>query len=120
MLLHKFQSAEKELSSTESNGPTISSAAAITKFLTTLIAGISGHNKAIACAYVRSNILPFCPFFTSELKFGPNGIEQNFGLPKLSQKDTILIEKSVHRINELVDSGISEAHKKKEEQACKR
>lgn len=112
--MQKFQNAEKELARTEFGGPVISSATAIAKFLTTLTAGLNGDNKAIASAYVRSNVLPFCRFFTSELQFGPNGVEKNFGLPKVSKREILLVEKSVNLINEYVDIAINEAHKKKE------
>lgn len=112
--MSKFQNSEKELSQTEFGGPVLSSATAIAKFLTTITAGLNGNNKAIASAYVRSNVLPFCRFFTSELQFGPNGVETNFGLPKVSQREILLVEKSVNLINDYVDIAISEAHKQKE------
>ncbi|XP_051169669.1 malate dehydrogenase, mitochondrial-like [Leptopilina boulardi] len=114
LLMSKFQNSEKELSQTEFGGPVLSSATAIAKFLTTITAGLNGNNKAIASAYVRSNVLPFCRFFTSELQFGPNGVETNFGLPKVSQREILLVEKSVNLINDYVDIAISEAHKQKE------
>ncbi|XP_015610347.2 probable malate dehydrogenase, mitochondrial [Cephus cinctus] len=115
MLLRRLRSADKELASTELKGPKISSGAAAAKLIVSLAGGLSGYKNIISCAFVRSNVLPVCRFYASELEFGPNGVQKNYGLPKVSQRELSLIEESIPLINEYVSVAIDNVHSEKEE-----
>lgn len=92
-------------------------AAAVTKFIITLAGGYCGFKNAIASAFVRSNVLPVCRFFATELQFGPKGVEKNFGLPKVSQFEIELIEQSIPLINANVDLALNLMRKKNRSQS---
>lgn len=88
-------------------GPSLSSGTAAAKLLIKLAAGLSGHDHVLTCAYVRSDVLPICRFFTSELELGPGGVKRNLGLPKISAGEVLQIEQAIPLINEHVDMAIA-------------
>ncbi|XP_017760984.1 PREDICTED: malate dehydrogenase-like [Eufriesea mexicana] len=110
MLLQSLRSADKEMANIEFRGPTLSDGAAVAKLILALAGGLSGFKSIVTSAYVRSNVLPICRFFTSELQFGPGGIQKNFGLPKMSATEIILVEQTIPFINEYVIMATKAVH----------
>lgn len=106
-MLQSFQSSDEETRKGPTENPSLSFGTAAAKLLINLAAGLSGHDHVITCAYVRSDVLPICRFFTSELELGPGGIKRNLGLPKLSAKEVLQIEQVIPLINEHVDMAIA-------------
>lgn len=102
MLLQSLRNADKEMATIQSSGPTLSDAAAAAKLILALAGGLNGFKNIISSAYVRSNVLPVCRYFTSELQFGPAGVHKNFGLPKMSQLEIVLLEQAIPFINEYI------------------
>ncbi|XP_011877024.1 PREDICTED: probable malate dehydrogenase, mitochondrial [Vollenhovia emeryi] len=88
-------------------GSSLSSGTAAAGLLLNLAAGLSGHERVVTCAYVRSDVLPVCRFFTSELELGPEGVKRNLGLPKISAGEVHLIEQAIPLINEHVDMAVA-------------
>jgi len=103
---------ETKIESVDDN-PSLSSGTAAAKLIITLATGLCGFEHVITCAYVRSNILPVCRFFTSQLQLGPNGIKKNLGLPKISPMEILLIEQAIPLINEYTDMAITAAQNEK-------
>lgn len=87
--------------------PSLSSGTSAAKLIINLAAGLSGHDHITTCAYVRSDVLPICRFFTSELELGSEGIKRNLGLPKISAAEVLLIEQAIPLINEHVDMAVT-------------
>ena len=102
MLIHQLRSADKYLFQCETKGPTISTGIAAAKFISMLINGLKGQSISIANAYIRADILSSCHYMTSQLKFGPNGVEHNFGIPKVSSREISLIEQAIPMMNKIV------------------
>lgn len=107
-LLQSFRASDKEARTGPlAEGPSLSPGTAAAKLLINLAAGLSGHEHVITCAYVRSDVLPVCRFFTSELELGPGGIKRNLGLPKISAGEVLLIEQAIPLINEHIDMAVA-------------
>lgn len=83
---------------------------AAAKLILALAGGLSGLDNIYACAFVRSNVLLPCRFFTSQLQFGLGGVKENFGLPKVSSVEINMIDRAIPIINEYVQMGINAAH----------
>lgn len=103
MLTEQLRSVDKNLIENESQVPILSHSAAVAKFLSTLINGHHGHDISVANAYVRSNILPSCTYMTTKLKFGPNGVKQNLGLPKMSKYEIHSVEQVIPIMNKMIN-----------------
>ncbi|XP_071572037.1 malate dehydrogenase, mitochondrial [Temnothorax nylanderi] len=107
-LLQSFRAGDEEAGTgLPGEGPSLSSGTAAAKLLIDLAAGLTGHDHVVTCAYVRSDVLPLCRFFTSELELGPGGVKRNLGLPKISVGEVLLIEQAIPLINEHVDMAIA-------------
>ncbi|XP_018354517.1 PREDICTED: malate dehydrogenase, mitochondrial-like isoform X2 [Trachymyrmex septentrionalis] len=106
-LLQSLRASDEEAKTAFDEGPSLSSGTAAAKLIINLAAGLSGCNHVIICAYVRSDVLPVCRFFTSELELGPEGIKRNFGLPKISAAELLMIEQAIPLINEHVDMAVT-------------
>jgi len=104
---------EKTTVESVDDNPSLSSGAAAAKLIITLATGLCGFEHVITCAYVRSNILPVCRFFTSQLQLGPEGVKRNLGLPKISPMEVLLIEQAIPLINEYTDMAITAVQSKK-------
>ncbi|XP_076244971.1 malate dehydrogenase, mitochondrial [Calliopsis andreniformis] len=100
MLLQYFRGADQEVANIESRQMIFSSAAAAARLILALAGGLSGCPNIITSAYVRSNVLPVCKFFTNELQFGTGGVQKNFGLPKMSAPEILMLEQAIPFINE--------------------
>lgn len=108
LLIRELRSADKELSSSSSSykGPSLSSGAAASKFIISLTAALCGRPNVTCSAYVRSDVLPVCRFFSNDLLFGRRGVEKNYGLPKVSPLAVDLIEQSIPHIKNLSEMAI--------------
>ncbi|XP_012061828.1 PREDICTED: uncharacterized protein LOC105625096 [Atta cephalotes] len=115
-LLQSFRASDKETRIAFDEDPSLPSGTAATKLIINLAAGLSGFNHIIICAYVRSDVLPICRFFTSELELGSEGVKRNFGLPKISAAEVLLIERAIPLINEHVDTAVNAVRR---ERMCK-
>merc|ERR1712176_1736021 len=49
-----------------------------------VLAGLSGV-PTTECAYVMSDVMPGCPYFTSKVTFGKAGVEKVHGIGKLNK-----------------------------------
>lgn len=99
-----------KLFETETKGPTLSAGMAAAKFISTVINGMKKQNISITSAYVRSDVLSCCQYMTSEVQFGPKGVQQNFGLPKVSSTEISMIEQAAPVINKIVKTAINFLH----------
>ncbi|XP_003705029.2 malate dehydrogenase [Megachile rotundata] len=109
LLLRSFRNADRELANSGSKG-SLSDAAAAAKLILTLAGGLCGFENIVASAYVRSNVLPVCRFFTSQLQFGTGGVKKNFGLPKMSSSEILLVEQAIPVINDCIEMAAKAVH----------
>ncbi|EZA55020.1 hypothetical protein DMN91_009413 [Ooceraea biroi] len=107
-LLQSFRTGDEATTeSVDDDGPSLSSGTAAAKLIIALASGLCGFEHVITCAYARSNVLPICRFFTSQVQLGPEGIKRNLGLPKISPAEVLLIEQAIPLINEHIDTAIA-------------
>ncbi|XP_076669271.1 malate dehydrogenase, mitochondrial isoform X2 [Andrena cerasifolii] len=105
-MLQSLRGADQQMANINYRGPILSAGAAAAKLILSLAEGLSGFENVITSAYVRSNILPVCRFFTSELQLGAGGVQKNFGLPKMSASEVLMVEQAIPFINQHTDIAI--------------
>ena len=105
-MMQSLRGADRQMANIDYKGPILSAGAAAAKLILSLAGGLSGFENVITSAYVRSNVLPVCRFFTSELQLGTGGVQKNFGLPKMSTSEVLMVERAIPFINEHTDIAI--------------
>lgn len=108
-MIKLFQAAEQEIEYSNIKKLALVDGSAAVKLILAIAGGLSGLDNVYACAFVRSNVLPACRFFTSQLQFGLGGVKENFGLPKISPIEVRMVEQAIPIINEYVQMGIKAA-----------
>jgi len=83
---------------------TLSMAYAGARFALALVRAIKGEQNIIECAYVRSNVTE-ATYFSTPLKLGKNGIEENLGLPKLNAFEQSLLKAAIPELKTNIQKG---------------
>lgn len=83
---------------------TLSMAYAGARFALALVRAINGEKNIIECAYVRSNVTE-ATYFSTPLKIGKNGIEENLGLPKLNAFEQELLKAAIPELKKNIQKG---------------
>lgn len=83
---------------------TLSMAFAGARFAFSLIRAINGEKGIVECAYVLSDITQ-ASYFSTPLLLGPNGIEKNLGLGKLSEFEQQLLAASLPELMKSIKKG---------------
>ncbi|EDV51631.1 uncharacterized protein LOC6545015 [Drosophila erecta] len=86
---------------------TLSMAFAASHFINALIRGIKGSKDqcVVECAYVESDVTE-AQFFATPLVLGPQGIEQNTGLPELDDEERKALDFMLPILKESIEKGI--------------
>ncbi|XP_017051977.1 probable malate dehydrogenase, mitochondrial [Drosophila ficusphila] len=117
-LIHRIQEAGTEVVNAKNGqgSATLSMAYAASNFVNSLIKGIKGSDGEciVECAYVESDVTEAC-FFATPLILGPQGIEENLGLPEMDDKEQESLECMLPILKENIKKGI----KMGEDMACK-
>lgn len=83
---------------------TLSMAYAGARFAFSLLSAMKGKTGVIECAYVKSNETE-ASYFATPLHLGPNGLEKNLGLGKLSAFEKDLVEKAIPELKNNIKKG---------------
>lgn len=83
---------------------TLSMAYAGARFALSLVRAIKGEKNIIECAYVKSNVTE-ATYFSTPLRLGPNGIEENLGLPKLNAYEQSLLKAAMSELKTNIKTG---------------
>ncbi|KAK2720800.1 malate dehydrogenase, mitochondrial-like [Artemia franciscana] len=83
---------------------TLSMAYAGARFTFSLIRALNGEQGIIECAYVRSDVTE-AKYFSTPLLLGPNGIEKNLGLGKLTDFEQSLVAPAVEELKKNIKKG---------------
>merc|ERR1712063_15126 len=59
-----------------------------------VLAGLNG-TPTTECAYVMSDVVADCPYFTSKVTFGKNGVEKVHGIGKLNEYEEKRLQQAV-------------------------
>ncbi|XP_063594611.1 malate dehydrogenase, mitochondrial-like [Penaeus indicus] len=85
---------------------TLSMAFAGARFAFSMIKAINGEQGVVECAYVKSDLTE-ATYFSTPLVLGPNGIEKNLGLGKLSAFEAKLVENAIAELKGSIKKGES-------------
>jgi len=83
---------------------TLSMAFAGARFAFSLIRAIGGEKGVVECAYVLSDVTE-ASYFSTPILLGPNGIEKNLGLGKLSEFEQQLLAASLPELKKSIKKG---------------
>merc|ERR1719277_658249 len=73
-----------------------------------VLAGLNG-TPTTECAYVISDVVKDCPYFTSKVTFGKNGVEQVHGIGKLNSYEEKRLNEACTALKAEIKSGLDYA-----------
>merc|ERR1712039_1033419 len=73
-----------------------------------VLAGLNG-TPTTECAYVMSDLVADCPYFTSKVTFGKNGVEKVHGIGKLNPYEEKRLAEAVAALKAEIKSGVDYA-----------
>jgi len=83
---------------------TLSMAYAGARFTFSLLRAIKGEQGVIECSYVKSDVTE-ATYFATPILLGPNGVEKNLGLGKLSVFEQELLAKALPELKKNIETG---------------
>jgi len=83
---------------------TLSMAYAGARFAFSILRAMKGEQGVIECAYVKSDVTE-ASYFATPLVLGPNGVEKNLGLGKLSAFEQELLQKALPELKKNIETG---------------
>nr|CAD7396336.1 unnamed protein product [Timema cristinae] len=83
----------------------LSCALALVRFTISLIKGIHGEEAVIECAFVKTEKIPGLSFFALPLLFGPEGVQQVFDMPKMSEYEQSLFQEACFELRKSILKG---------------
>jgi len=90
---------------------TLSMAYAGARFTFSLLRAMKGEQGVVECAYVKSDVTE-ATYFATPILLGPNGVEQNLGLGKLTPFEQDLIQKAMPELKTNIKTGEDFVNKK--------
>lgn len=84
---------------------TLSMAYAGARFTFSILEAMNGKQGIVECAYVASNVTE-ASFFATQLKLGPNGIQENLGLGDLSDFEKVKLQEMMPELEDSIKKGI--------------
>nr|CAD7458347.1 unnamed protein product [Timema tahoe] len=91
---------------------TLSMAYAGARFTISLCKALRKESNIVECAYVRSNVTE-AKYFSTPLLLGPNGIQKNLGLGKLSEFEDQLLKAAIPELKKNIQKGEDFVHNTK-------
>lgn len=109
-LMHRVQEAGGEVVDAKKGkgSSTLSMAYAAARLAHAVLAGLSGE-RCPEPAYLKTDILPGVEYFSSEVIFGPKGVEEVQALPKMSKKERAHLDLAVKTLQQDIKEGLAYA-----------
>jgi len=85
---------------------TLSMAKAGADFAIALVRAQKGEKGVVQCAYVESDVVPECQWFSTEVDIGPEGIVKNFGLGEMDEYEKKLLDAAIKELKPSIDEGV--------------
>ncbi|XP_045613453.1 malate dehydrogenase, mitochondrial [Procambarus clarkii] len=83
---------------------TLSMAYAGARFAVSMIRALNGEAGVVECAFIRSNVTE-ATYFSTPLVLGPNGMEKNLGIGKLTPFEAKLVENAITELKASIKKG---------------
>ncbi|XP_020613695.1 malate dehydrogenase, mitochondrial-like [Orbicella faveolata] len=105
-LTDRIQNAGTEVVNAKagSGSATLSMAYAGTKFISSVLAALNGQKNMVECAFIKSDVCD-TGYFASPVELGPNGVETNLGIGKLSAYETKKLEEVIPELKKNIKKG---------------
>jgi len=84
---------------------TLSMAYAGARFMLNALLARDGQTNIRECAYVRSDVVKGCDYFSTPLLLGVDGLEENMGMPELTDYEAKLVEACVPELQASIEDG---------------
>ena len=68
--------------------------------------GLNGEKDVIECSYVESTVVPGLPFFSTQVRLGPTGVEEIMGLGDMSDYEKAGIEAMKAELESSIQKGV--------------
>lgn len=109
-LMHRVQDAGVEVVDAKKGkgSSTLSMAYAAARFAQAVLSGLSGERCAEP-AFLKNDIHPGVEYFSSEVIFGPKGVEEVKAVPKMSAKEKAHLDLAVKTLQEDIREGLAYA-----------
>jgi len=85
---------------------TLSMAKAGADFAIALVRAQKGEKGVVQCAYVESDVVPGCNWFSTEVEIDANGVAKNFGLGEMDDYEKVLLDAAIKELKPSIDEGV--------------
>merc|ERR1712159_611939 len=86
---------------------TLSMAKAGADFAIALVRALDGEKGIVQCAYVESDVVPECKWFSTEVEIGTTGIVKNFGLGELDEYEKQKLAEAIQELIPSIEEGVA-------------
>lgn len=86
---------------------TLSMAYAAARMAESTLLGMQGEPNMYECAFVQSDVVPGCPFFSSRVQLGPEGIAKVNGLGPMNDFEKAAMETMLPELKTQIEKGLA-------------
>merc|ERR1712023_217468 len=86
---------------------TLSMAKAGADFAISLVRAQKGEKGIVQCAYVESDVVPECKWFSTEVEIGVDGVVKNFGLGEMDDYERQKLAEAIEELKPSIEEGVS-------------
>jgi malate dehydrogenase len=86
---------------------TLSMAKAGADFALALVRAQKGEKGVVQCAYVESDVVPECQWFSTEVEIGVDGIVKNFGLGEMDDYEKQKLAEAIEELKPSITEGVA-------------
>merc|ERR1712159_31750 len=107
-LTHRIQNGGTEvvLAKAGAGSATLSMAKAGADFALALVRAQNGEKGVVQCAYVESDVVPECQWFSTEVEIGPEGIIKNYGLGEMDDFEKQKLAEAIEELKPSIVEGV--------------
>jgi len=85
---------------------TLSMAKSGADFALALVRAQKGEKGVVQCAYVESDVVPECQWFSTEVEIGPEGIIKNYGLGEMDDFEKQKLAEAITELKPSIEEGV--------------
>merc|ERR1711988_1980859 len=85
---------------------TLSMAKAGADFAISLVRALDGEKGIVQCAYVESDVVPECQWFSTEVEIGTEGVVKNFGLGEMDEFEKQKLTEAITELKPSIEEGV--------------
>ena len=107
-LTTRIQNGGTEVVNAKAGGgsATLSMAHAGARFTESLLKGLAGEQNIVEYAYIESDVVPECKWFSTKVLLGKNGLEKDLGIGTLDAFETEKLKDAVKELLPSIKEGV--------------